>query len=816
MDLEEKRLQQAEKNWTMFLIPCTVLLALVLMNWYGIAGGPGRGMGQIAFLYICIAASFLALVAACCAGRALARHIRLQMPAWLPLALGAGMVVVWVVLVLRLQIWTKSNLLVSGHLPGSITFGIGLLFLGFLALPLLRKGEGISRAGVGAAYLFAVLLAAAYTFLENTFNIDYKTMYHYTATTWPFYNVAFNTPYVINTSSTYGHYAIFFWPVLRLFGHTPLVIAVIMTFCSALSIVLLLWLISRCTRNPVLRLLGALASCSVWVTDMLYPAVLPLRVLWPLVLLVYMFRRMEKGEFCALRSLIAGYVLCGLSIVWNTDTGLVLTAAYTACVWMIGWQQESLFSRRMLRLYAVTVAGCAGAVAEMVAVINVYNLLCGGPLILRACFWPLGTSFSNEISSYVTAVSKAWMLPVCTFVAAISVGLLATCLGGKTLPGGSGKPSSYLALCGMTGLSQCYYFFNGREAGWRNVLHLMVLCMILAVENGAVQQTKHPQVAQGVRGGAAVCSLLYVGMLAINTLLGAPTLLMDRISNAYSMDSMRSVAAKVAASIPANTYAYGYYTQELYAYLGWDPGYHHRDVADIVTDYDEVKAAIDSNFSDVKTGMEDFYTTSWEIMQEVSAQDGVLVSYLQTSLLVNDREMLPENAFAPDGDRVHWFYYYTKNPPVPSVCDFVSCGKQMLPVLQAREQGFLHGYDEYEYWLTENNSLVLNADTLKQTGLEVRLKKPDGRMEANGATSATVTLAVEDQVLGSVELTVAEDERHVYEIEIAPEDLPPVPEDGMYDITLSLISDAPEYLDAGESEVPDGKICHILYAGEPE
>lgn len=726
------------------------------------------------------------------------------------------MVIVWVLLVLRLQVFSRDNLLSVGGLHGCITLGISLLFLGILTVPLLRRDGGISRAGVGAAYLLALLLPLVYTFLANILNTDFNTMHHYTATTWPFYNVAFNTPYVINTSSTYGHYAILFWPVLRLFGHTPFVIAVIMTFCNLLAEGLLLWLITKCTRNPVLRFIGALATGSLWVTDILYTAVLPLRILWPLVLLVYMFRRMEKDEFCTLRSLIGGYILCGLSIVWNTDTGLVLTAAYTACVWLTGWQQEALFSRRMLRLYALTVAGCAGAVAEMIAVINVYNLLCGGPLILRACFWPLGTSFSEQIAVPIIHSGKAWMLPVCTFVAAVSAGLLATCLGGRALPGGGGKPSSYLALCGMVGLSQCYYCFNGRLAGWKNVLHLMILCLLLAVENGAVHKTQHPRLRQGVRGGAAVCSLLYLGLLAVNTFLGAPNLILDRLNNAYSMDSLKSVAAKVAAGVPANTYAYGYYTQELYAYLGWDPGYHYRDVADIVTAYDLVKNAADSSSSGESSDDGGFYTTSREIMQEVSAQDGVLVSYLQTSLLVNDREMLPENAFAPDGDREHWFYYYTKNPQVPSVCDFASYGKQMLPVLQARAQGFLHWYDEYEYWLTENSTLVLNADTLKQTGLDVRLKKPDGRMEANGATNATIKLSVEDQVLGSVTLTAAADERHSYELKVAPADLPPVPADGMYDITLSLVSDAPEYLDAEETEEPDGRICHVLYAGEAE
>lgn len=66
MGPEEKRLCQAEKNWAVAMIPCTVLLALALMNVYGVAEGPG--MGQIVRLYICVAASFLALAAACAGG----------------------------------------------------------------------------------------------------------------------------------------------------------------------------------------------------------------------------------------------------------------------------------------------------------------------------------------------------------------------------------------------------------------------------------------------------------------------------------------------------------------------------------------------------------------------------------------------------------------------------------------------------------------------------------------------------------------------------------------------------------------------------
>ena len=708
-----------------------LLVGVVLM----LTIGPANDQGQIVRMYACLACTLLLALAACrllCAlwqkKEGLCRALTRDLPekAISDIMVAAVLCCAWL-----LQLLPGDGMCIrTVYMLPLVAFYIALRRSGFLK-------QQASRPLIMALGAFLCVQAIVYTYTPALVNCNMYTWHHYTAVVHSLYNVSFNTPYTMRTSGVYGHYAIFFWPLLKLFGHSPQTVSVLMTGCNILMLLLLLAAGIKMTRNTGLLLLLTLTLAACVSADQVYLALWPLRILWPAAILVWLLYRpktLRAGAAAVYDGL--GYLLCGLALTWNTDSGLVAIVAYTLCIWLAHWRQTSPLSRKMARVYVGTGLGCAASVGIFLGIVNIYNFLCGGPFVLRACFYPLlgGEGYTQALQGSLNEVVRSWLIPCCVFAVATAGGVFTTSLCKIS----DADANIQTAFCGIMGQGQCYYFFNRSYAGWSNVLPYVGLCLVGLAQGELClpAETGRKPLYPTARRAAARCAQCLLCVFGMCFLLQFPALWAGRIeSKRNSMDSMEELARQVQENVPMDTYAFGYLVQDIYAFLGWDPGYHQRDCSDL-----ELTS---------ETGQME--------IADMKAQDAVLINKKYFEILLGEHELLPEKAIMVEEDDGGTLYYCTRNVPPIAAFDFEHSDPESLPAIYAHLDGFDYEAENQRYWLMNSGKLIMNADTLKQNGLEMELEAPKHRLADNGRTSAVITLWVEGEPVAKLELTREEE-----------------------------------------------------------
>lgn len=621
-------------------------------------------------------------------------------------------------------------------------------------------------AFIGAT-LFALIGYASYAYIANYLVNDelLHVFHHPTAVLQSVYNVAFDTPFTRESSGVYGHYAIFFWPILKLFGHTPQVIAAAFSFCYALVCLTVATGLYILVKKAQVLVVAALAMALIPVPIYgPYLQVMPLRYLWPLIILVYSIYCQKKNGFGWKQGII-GYVLCSLATVWNTDSGLVSTVAFTAYIWASNWQFNRVFSKRSFKVYLSTILGCVASVAGMVLIINIYNLMCGGQFILDLCFFPLvgGMGYVGDLQTALSESSDILqtLAPVFLFFICILIGLYPTMLV-SSRPGNRGILP--FAFVGIMGMGQSYYFLNRALAGIGCIFPYGILGAALLADM-STSNFYHGKrgVWHGLQRGISVAMSFVLCTCALAAVIQTPTEIVDRRSF-QTMLSLEDLADAVEEQVPPDTYAFGYFTQEVYALLGWDPGYHLRDVASMQYDTKHVRETRDAD--------------ALPMVSEITAQDSLLVSKRQMPIVNDDPDLLP--AFGiPEKNPV--FYYCTGGVEPPSGVDFASLPENSLLFYQARPYGISWDRETKSYQAGASAQVHLEASGIKENGLTVRVMVPgdaflgvDGvefDLHVNGISCRTYTVTPD----------MADTDVDIY---ISRGDLPPIPDNDRFDIEV--------------------------------
>lgn len=649
---------------------------------------------------------------------------------------------------------------------------------------------------VAGIYLFAIFSYAAVCYVPNLLNGSGHQIHHVTAVTQSIYNAAFSEPYTIRTTGMYGHYAIFFWPFLHLFGHKPQTVALLLALCGVITQTLLAAILLKTVRSRAVAALALLASACVTANmETAYLQTFPLRQLWPLAILLYALHCVDKGGF-SLRRMAAGYLLCCLAIVWNTDSGLVATAAFSLFIWLWGWRRQKPYARSMWKVYLQTVAGSAAAVAGMMAIVNLYNLLCGGPLILRACFYPLlgGQGYTQGLATNLldSGGGISWLLPILLFSGCILLGLTVTSWL-PIAPDRQAEPRFFLALFGVMGVGQSYYYFNRALAGAGCIQLYQILCMaVLAslVLPAAKESLQGRAVWQGALAGVGGFMTVALCGLSLAAVIDVVPVLSQRIeTGTYSMQSLLDVAAEVEAKVPQNTYALGYFTQEIYAQLGWDPGYHERDVSDIQCD---IRAAKETNDE-----------TALAMLADVNSQNAVLIHPWQMGAIQDNNELVPEFGI-PESEPV--VYYCSRNVQIPSAFSTENLGKNSLPIYQTKATGINRREKQYNFETVSQADLLLAADAIHEKGFVLRVDTDDELFSSNGQEQFTIEVLLDGTSVGTLDVQAARDPQHL-EMTAPASAMPAIPEDGLYRVELVCHT---------SEEVSESTVMYYLtYAGAP-
>ncbi len=538
------------------------------------------------------------------------------------------------------------------YLPGKLWFKIPWVWSALFCLAcfafafsLYRKEKKRSdqtlSLPVAVVYLLSAILFALSTYAPTPLNNDPG---HMIAALQTVYNVAFDTPFTIRSSGIYGHYAVFFWPFLKIFGHTPQAVAAMMSAVSFLTQLLLVYTLHHSVKSDVLRILGALASVMTITVYSFssYYQLWPLRIFPPALVLAYItYSHVHTNPKHPLRRIIAGYGVCAIAITFATDVGLVGTLVYTAWLCRCAMKDNAVFSRAMGRVYLTAFCGCAGALCGFVAIINFYNLvICRGQPVLRACFFPLiggkvgNQEFATGLQMALPKGDYSWLWVMALFFVAVLIGVAGTTL----LPFKGPADGDLLFAIAVMGLGASFYYLN--RAAYLNLtiaLPEAVLCMAFLIDHllGGRQGAEAGASFSGkLCKGAALAVFLELSVLAAVTLVFGGSSIETHIdAGHYSTEPLAALARQVEETVPKDTYAYGAFVQEIYAYLGWDPGYHLRDSSDMFGD-----------------GIEDVFA-------ELNRQPSLLIHAYYIDYLDPDAGLVQQFGIPADNPIL---YYYTR------------------------------------------------------------------------------------------------------------------------------------------------------------
>lgn len=231
---------------------------------------------------------------------------------------------------------------------------------------------------MSACIVFALVVAGLY--VTQCYYNNVNTLHHFDAYYYPVFEVYHGKTLLYDFNDLYGFYPYFIAPVLRLTGgisilRFSLVMAGLILVVN-LSFFAVVWMN---VKNKVIAMLGSLAAMffgvmlPLWITEGYYLQYQPHRLLFPALITLTASLFLKEGAPRAKAVLqAAGFVLGGLSLLWNLETGIVTVAGWLLFLLYRRAFDTALTVRRFyidaVRWVFFTVLSAAGAYLLLAAV----------------------------------------------------------------------------------------------------------------------------------------------------------------------------------------------------------------------------------------------------------------------------------------------------------------------------------------------------------------------------------------------------------------------------------------------------------------
>lgn len=189
------------------------------------------------------------------------------------------------------------------------------------------------------------------------------------------YNVYQGVPYTHNVTSIYGHYGLFFKIPMKLVHGDFRAFVLMMAGLGALTYIGAFLVLQMLVRSRILRVIAAfaLAFPVLGMRGGYYWQVWPHRVLFPVLLLLYGTVILKKKR-SSLLTAAGGYLICLLAILWNTETGLLLTVSWAGLYISRLLSRKKWKIRELLFSIGAQAAGMIFAFTGAYGIVNLYNL----------------------------------------------------------------------------------------------------------------------------------------------------------------------------------------------------------------------------------------------------------------------------------------------------------------------------------------------------------------------------------------------------------------------------------------------------------
>lgn len=438
-------------------------------------------------------------------------------------------------------------------------------------------------------YVYSISVVLTFWALYSP-NIFVADLHHGVAALESIFNVADLTPFTYTTTGIYGHYGIFFCLPLRIFGCSIENVVALMAIFGCIACVCVLYVIHNLMPRNWMRIMAALASVYhlvIYRGGRNYWQIQPLRIFFPCIFMAYAVYLCKSKVTNYKLKVISGWLLGILAVLWNTESGIFCLFAFVAFLLTECWQEHKWYSKKMWCIYAGAIVFIIFAILGSVAILNIYNLICGGPLVFRTFFFPL------QVEEYMIDVLEwdlawgnyAWVYALVLFFLLLCWGLYHTQWFHKksnTILYMDMAPAAVLVA--TLGLLSFSYYANRAAMPNLDICFPMAICAIALIIGKLWPQFTGKKIISFEisckKTGVTVC-LLALFALSIQ-LLYTPVPMKEKDEvGAQSTISLRQEAGRLRNTIPENTYGMGYGISIIYHILGWDNYGHFRDVSDL-------------------------------------------------------------------------------------------------------------------------------------------------------------------------------------------------------------------------------------------
>lgn len=380
------------------------------------------------------------------------------------------------------------------------------------------------------------------------------------------YNVYQGLPYTDTMTSIYGHYGLLFKIPMKLVGGDFRMFVLMIAALGTLAHVCAFLVLELTVESRILRALGAVAAAFpvLGMRGGYYWQVWPHRMIFPMILLLYAAILMKK-QWWNVWTGLAGYLICLLAILWNTETGVILAVAWMAlfvsrCLaggeWRIG-----LLIRTVL-VHAVCVAA---SFFGAYGIVNLYNLSKHSP--------------ANTLGEFlIPLLSDSYMVDILhldlPMYPSAYMGVIALFLIGTAM--------------GISALGRITYYVN--RPSYHNLDCVSLSAVILLAYLGQRGMTfvkerkwKHWEeidlagVVNGTLGLACAAAVL---AMSTGTVLQFSQ--NSKIKeNYHNVGELEAFVQEIAEVVPENTHGFGLNVAEIYSLLHWNTQCFTMDFSDM-------------------------------------------------------------------------------------------------------------------------------------------------------------------------------------------------------------------------------------------
>ncbi|MBQ9926609.1 MAG: hypothetical protein IJO65_01405 [Lachnospiraceae bacterium] len=419
------------------------------------------------------------------------------------------------------------------------------------------------------------------------------------------YNAVMGAPFDYCNQSIYGHYAMFLKYPVKLLGGDMTAFSIVISFLGAFSIFAVALAMDLCVKNHVISMIG------VWAIPVMFLyykqnhwQMFPHRILFAgitLWLLALLFHKKHTWIN------VLGYVVGGMSFLWNVETGVVCLAVWAlACMVKEITEQEcgiSFMLKCGIKNVAYTIATLFGALVCF----NVYNISCGEQWHgFRFLLFPYIDSWNmpeilevqaasiSQTSEYLAMekLQEWWEALNSTWISAMSLsplpykvspfhlvilllGIAVVLMEWAMIYKKASANCMVMGLAAIMALGHLIYYFNYVYYDYLAIAFFeAVLLLAIMADAEPIKQLRgfivpYQKIAIAILSSLVLCTI-WQGDFRLGT----------RIAEGYYDKSREEeVIQEIRNAVPEDTFAFGHGIQEIYAQLGWDTGCYVIDSA---------------------------------------------------------------------------------------------------------------------------------------------------------------------------------------------------------------------------------------------